>query len=84
MSGDIVQIALPAAALVVIFNFVIALVNNKRNSSSNGESLTLLKNVLEEQKVCRECLVELKLSSIRQTDILSDMKDVLIRLANNR
>jgi hypothetical protein len=87
--SDVITIGLPAGvAVALVVNVILTLSNRARTRQlANGDGnvmMKILKDLADGQKDCRECLMELKSSETRQTEILSDMRDILQRIASNR
>ena len=83
MNGDIVQIAIPAAALVIIGNIILGILNRKAvNGLTNGALTSTIKGLAEGQKLCQQCLNEIKTASAVQTEVLKDIRDLF--KASNR
>jgi len=81
MDGS-VTFVVPVAVLTVLLNLAIAFVSRAKTKQAIAEGdgnvmMNILKGLAEGQKDNRECLIELKSSEARQTEILSDIRDIL-------
>jgi len=83
MNGDIVQIAIPVAALAIIGNIVLGIINRRSvNALNNGGLSTVIKSTAEGQKLCQGVLSEIKISTALQTEFLRDIRDTLKQMSS--
>jgi hypothetical protein len=85
MTGDIVQIAIPVAALAIIGNIILGIVNRRAvNALTNGGLSEIIKSTAEGQKLCQGVLSEIKTSTALQTEFLRDIRDTLKQMLSKQ